>query len=315
MRGVGEHRVKPRLLFLGEEHFAGAEYPTCLVERIFLPTPMLEGFLLHTLPGAVRRVAGELDDVEGIHHLDRVGQRLGGRGFEACEPVHRNDLDTGPEQWSARSATPYMAFDRPSTMSSSLAGPVLFRTGDRTGFRAFENVAFTWYPEARFAGWFQADAVGTVTATLAIPPAFASGEHVLQATGETSGFVAAGTITVAEAAVVPTDPPAEEPVEPPAVPADPPGDPGRVADAVDLPGRHPARDGNAAHADARRRTRSPGRGSRCPLRRSPPDAVADELTARRKPTHLAATMSLPLLLTVPVQECAAFPAPCIAVLK
>ena len=54
---------------------------------------MPEGLLLHPLPAPLEGVTGKGDDVEGVHHRDRVRQRLGGGGLEAGEPVHRHDLD------------------------------------------------------------------------------------------------------------------------------------------------------------------------------------------------------------------------------
>lgn len=54
---------------------------------------MAQRFLLDALPTPVRGVAGELDDVEGIHHLDRVGQLVDGSGLVSGEPVHCDDLD------------------------------------------------------------------------------------------------------------------------------------------------------------------------------------------------------------------------------
>jgi hypothetical protein len=49
--------------------------------------------LLDTPAALIERVAGQPDDVEGIHHRDRVGEFLGGGGLEAGEAVHRDDLD------------------------------------------------------------------------------------------------------------------------------------------------------------------------------------------------------------------------------
>ena len=49
--------------------------------------------LLDPAAAPVEGVAGQADDVEGIHHRDRVGELLGGGGLEAGEPVHRDDLD------------------------------------------------------------------------------------------------------------------------------------------------------------------------------------------------------------------------------
>jgi hypothetical protein len=58
---------------------------------------MAECFLLDALPAAIQHVASELDDVERVHHLDRVRERFGG-GLEPGEPVHRHDLDPGAER-------------------------------------------------------------------------------------------------------------------------------------------------------------------------------------------------------------------------
>ena len=48
--------------------------------------------VLDTASALAQGVAGQPDDVEGIHHRDRVGEFLGGRGLESGEPVHRDDL-------------------------------------------------------------------------------------------------------------------------------------------------------------------------------------------------------------------------------
>ncbi len=50
--------------------------------------------LLDPASAPVERVAGQTDDVEGVHHRDRVGQLFGGGGLEPGEPVHRDDLHT-----------------------------------------------------------------------------------------------------------------------------------------------------------------------------------------------------------------------------
>lgn len=43
--------------------------------------------LLHPLPDAVEQVTRDLDDLEGIHHHDRLEERLLGYGLEASEPT------------------------------------------------------------------------------------------------------------------------------------------------------------------------------------------------------------------------------------
>lgn len=71
--------------------------------------------------------------MERVHHLDRVWQRFSGGRLETSEPIHRDHLDSVAEAHSlpvepARNT----GFERPSTMSSSRAGPVRSRTGVRS---------------------------------------------------------------------------------------------------------------------------------------------------------------------------------------
>jgi len=49
--------------------------------------------LLDPASAPIECVACQADDVEGVHHRDRVGQLLGGGGLEASESVHRDHLD------------------------------------------------------------------------------------------------------------------------------------------------------------------------------------------------------------------------------
>jgi len=51
------------------------------------------GVLLDAPPALVEGLAGEPDDVERVHHGDGPGELFAGGGFEAGEPVHRDDLD------------------------------------------------------------------------------------------------------------------------------------------------------------------------------------------------------------------------------
>ena len=49
--------------------------------------------LLDAASAAVQSIAGESDDVEWVHHRDRVRQFLDGGVLEFSEPVHRHDFD------------------------------------------------------------------------------------------------------------------------------------------------------------------------------------------------------------------------------
>ena len=61
--------------------------------------------LLDPAAAPVQGVAGQADDVEGVHHRDRVGQLLGGGGLEPGEPVHRDDLHAVAPGLRSRSAS------------------------------------------------------------------------------------------------------------------------------------------------------------------------------------------------------------------
>ena len=68
------------------------------------------------------------------------------------------------------------------------------------GFTPFENVFVTFYSTPAFGGWFQADANGVVTGSVAVPSGLAAGSHTFQLTGAVSGFVAAQAITLSAVA-------------------------------------------------------------------------------------------------------------------
>lgn len=76
------------------------------------------------------------------------------------------------------------------------AEPGELLTFDLTGFLPYENVAVVAYSTPVFLGWFQADATGRVSGSVAIPAALEGGTHTLQLTGATSGYVASGTFTL-----------------------------------------------------------------------------------------------------------------------
>ncbi len=88
-----EHRVQPCSLLLGEEAHAGVEGAADPVERVPGVTAVPESVLLNPLPGPVQGVTGEPDDMERIHHRDRVGEFLGRGGLEPTEPIHRDHFD------------------------------------------------------------------------------------------------------------------------------------------------------------------------------------------------------------------------------
>ena len=90
---IGEHSVEAGGLPVGEQVPARVQGQPDPEQGVAPAAPMARGVLLDALAGDIELVAGELDDVEGVHHLDRGWQFLGGCGLEAGEPVHGHHLD------------------------------------------------------------------------------------------------------------------------------------------------------------------------------------------------------------------------------
>lgn len=88
----GEQRLEPVLLLLGEGICTGAQGPPRAVERIVFAAPVPVEILLNTAPTLIRSITSEANDVEGVHHRDRVRESFGGSGLEAGEPTQRDHL-------------------------------------------------------------------------------------------------------------------------------------------------------------------------------------------------------------------------------
>ena len=101
----GEQALQSVLLLVGEQAGAGVQGPPRGVERVACAAAVAVQVLLDPAAAPVQGVAGQPDDVEGVHHRDRVGQLLGGGGLEPGEPVHRDDLHARRATPAARSAS------------------------------------------------------------------------------------------------------------------------------------------------------------------------------------------------------------------
>jgi len=121
---VGEQGVQPCPLFLGEQVGAGVQGPPGGEQWITAAAAMAVQFLLDALAALVEGFAGQTHDVERVHHGNRVGELFGGSGFEAGEPVHRDDLHPVAPRLRPAGQVANTCFVRPSTMSNNLAGPV-----------------------------------------------------------------------------------------------------------------------------------------------------------------------------------------------
>ena len=62
---------------VGEQVGAGVQGAAGAVERVGAAAAVAVQVLLDPTPAAVQSVAGEPDDVEGVHHRRRLGQLVG----------------------------------------------------------------------------------------------------------------------------------------------------------------------------------------------------------------------------------------------
>ena len=82
--------------------------------------------LLDALAASVDSLAGGPHDVERVHHRCRAGELLGGGGLEAGGACPSPSILAPVRQAAGRAESQRLntCFERPSTMSSSRAGPV-----------------------------------------------------------------------------------------------------------------------------------------------------------------------------------------------
>ena len=104
------------------------------VERVVLLFAATVEVLLDAVVADIERVIGETENMERVHHRHGVGKLLRRGGLEAGEPVHRGRPRPPSRQCWERAVSQVLntALERPSTISSSLEGPVFLRTGVRS---------------------------------------------------------------------------------------------------------------------------------------------------------------------------------------
>ena len=79
--------VEPFALPVGEVLVTGEKGAADLVQRVVLVATPVQGLLLDAASDLIERLAGELDDVEGVEHGDGVGQLVADRVGIATERV------------------------------------------------------------------------------------------------------------------------------------------------------------------------------------------------------------------------------------
>ncbi len=122
-----------------------------------------------------------------------AGQGLLFSGISYNVSTQAPALPTAPPVLAPTPATPDAEI--PLTTTELVPGATIdFSVG---GFTPFENVFVTFYSTPVFGGWFQADASGVVTGSVAVPAGLSGGSHTFQLTGAASGFIAAQAITIA----------------------------------------------------------------------------------------------------------------------
>lgn len=90
---LGEDALQAGALLVCEEIHPGVQGLAHPVQGVPGPASMPGGVLLDALAAVVQGIAGELDDVEGIHDLHRVGEFFLRCGLEPGEAVHGDHLN------------------------------------------------------------------------------------------------------------------------------------------------------------------------------------------------------------------------------
>src|SRR5699024_12132714 len=90
---IGEQACDPLLLLGREQISACVQSPPRSIQGVFRSSTMTRGLLLNTTTNIIESITGALDDMEGVHHFDRIGQILDRGCFETWETVHRSDVD------------------------------------------------------------------------------------------------------------------------------------------------------------------------------------------------------------------------------
>lgn len=130
--GGVEQCVEPGDLLVGAQPGAGVQRAARRVERVILEPSVAVDLELDSASAMIGCLAGQADDVEGIHDRDRVGDLHGYGGPEAGEAsiATTSAPARNASVWSA-SQVLNADFERPAIMPSRRAEPVLSRSGVR----------------------------------------------------------------------------------------------------------------------------------------------------------------------------------------
>lgn len=93
---VREQAQQVFALPVDEECFAGVQGAAGAVGPVTGTASTSERVAMDAASAVVERVAGELDDMEWVHHRDRCWDLFCGGGLEAGESVHRDHFETIP---------------------------------------------------------------------------------------------------------------------------------------------------------------------------------------------------------------------------
>ena len=125
---VGEQGIEAALLFVGEQAGAGVQGPARRVERVTGTAAVAVEVLLDPAAALVEGIPGEADDVEGSITATASGSSSVVAVLKPVKPSIATTSTASRQAWS-RSASQALntLLERPSTMSSSLAGPLPVR--------------------------------------------------------------------------------------------------------------------------------------------------------------------------------------------
>ena len=136
--------------------------------------------------GLIIRPGNSTPTADGIGYTTAPAQpTLAGKGFllSGIGYAASNSAPPLPTSVPALDPAPTTTPDAPLPLPKDSFAPGESVTVTVGGFAPFDDVYFTWYSTPIFAGWFQADLNGNLTATLSVPASLDPGQqHTLQAT-------------------------------------------------------------------------------------------------------------------------------------
>lgn len=153
----------------------------------------------NSVDGISFKTSGSAPSADGIGYSSApAAPTTNGLGFLFGNISYSTRVDSPPVRTAppALDPAPSVTPDAPAEVPAEPVAPTSTMDFSADGFLPYEDVYATVYSTPVFAGWFQADANGSIRAQIVVPAGLAAGTHTLQLTGAASGLVAQSAFQV-----------------------------------------------------------------------------------------------------------------------